>query len=251
LVNMDGEVVGINSAIFSKSGGYMGIGFAIPINMVKQIEDQLITKGSVTRGYLGVVIQDLTEDLVKSFDLEDTHGVLIAEVTEDSPAHKAGIKRGDVVVEFDGKKVKNVGQFRNLVALTPPHSKTELVINRNGKKKVLTVRLGEQDKDMVAGVTQTDTMKQIGFTVQNLSKDLARQFGYENLKGVLVSEVVPGSPAQLAGIRSGTLILEVNRKPIKNTNEFLKALENSKKSQKVLLLVRDQRYSRYVMLQLR
>jgi len=252
LVNMDGEVVGINSAIFSKSGGYMGIGFAIPINMVKQIEDQLITKGSVTRGYLGVVIQDLTEDLVKSFDLEDTHGVLIAEVTENSPAHKAGIKRGDVVVEFDGKKVKNVGQFRNMVALTPPHSKTELVINRNGKKKVLTVRLGEQDKDMmVEGVTQTDTIKQLGFTVQNLSKDLARQFGYENLKGVLVSEVVPGSPAQLAGIRSGTLILEVNRKPIKNTNEFLKALENSKKSQKVLLLVRDQRYSRYIMLQLR
>jgi serine protease Do len=103
---------------------------------------------------------------------------------------------------------------------------------------------------MVAGVTQTDIMKQLGFIIQNLSKDLAYQFGYENLKGVLVSKVIPGSPAQLAGIRSGTLILEVNRKPIKNTNEFLKALDNSKKTRKVLLLVRDQRCSRYVMLQL-
>lgn len=218
--------------------------------MVKQIKDQLITKGSVTRGYLGVVIQNLTEDLVKSFDLEDTNGVLIAEVTEGSPAEKAGMRRGDVVVEFDGKKVKHVGQFRNEVALIPPNSKVEVVINRDGKKKVLTVKLGEQDKDMIAGVTQTDIMKQLGFTVQNLSKDLAYQFGYENLQGVLVSEVIPGSPAQLAGIRSGTLILEVNRKSIKNTNEFLKALDDSKKTQKVLLLVRDQRYSRYVMLQL-
>ena len=250
LVNMNGEAVGINSAIFSRSGGYMGIGFAIPIDMVKQIKDQLIAKGSVTRGYLGVMIQDLTEDLVRSFDLDDTNGVLIAEVTEDSPADKAGIKRGDVVVEFNGKKVKNVGQFRNMVALASPKSRVKMSINRNGKKKVLTVRLGEQDKDMIAGITQADIMKQLGFTVQNLSKDLAQQFGYQNFEGVLVSEIVLGSPAQFAGIRSGMLIVEVNRKPIKTTKELLNALDESKKSKKVLLLVRDQQYSRYVILQL-
>jgi serine protease Do len=181
LVNMNGEVVGINSAIFSRSGGYMGIGFAIPIDIVKIIKDQLIAKGSVARGYLGVMIQDLNDDLVKSFDLDDTNGVLIAEVTEDSPAEKAGIKRGDVVVEFAGKKVQNVGQFRNMVALTPPNSEVKVTINRDGNKRVLTLKLGEQDEKMTARATQTDIIKQLGFTVQNLTKDLAQQFGYENL----------------------------------------------------------------------
>jgi serine protease Do len=250
LVNMNGEVVGINSAIFSRSGGYMGIGFAIPIDMVKIIKDQLIAKGSVARGYLGVMIQDLSDDLVKSFDLDDTNGVLIAEVTEDSPAEKAGIRRGDVVVEFAGKKVQNVGQFRNMVALTPPNSKVRVTINRDGNKRVLTLRLGEQDEKMTARATQTDIMKQLGFTVQNLTKELAKQFGYENLGGVLVSEVAPGSPAQFAGIRPGTLILEVNRQPVKTTEELLKALDASKNTQKVLLLVRDRHYTRYVTLPL-
>ena len=248
LVNIKGEVIGINSAIFSKSGGYMGIGFAIPINMVKSIKNQLIADGNVTRGYLGVMIQDLTDELLKSFDLENIEGVLIADVTDDSPADKGGIKRGDVVVEFNGKKVENTGQFRNMVALVPPKTKVKMKVIRDGRQKTLNVKIGKQDPDMMPGVTQTGVMKKLGFSVQNLTKELANQFGYNNLEGVLVSEVMRGSAAQFAGIKPGNLIMEVNRTSVSNTNDFLKEIKKAK--QNVLLLVRDGQYSRYVMLQL-
>lgn len=248
LVNMKGEVIGINSAILSKSGGYMGIGFAIPVNMVKSIKKQLIENGNVTRGYLGVVIQDMTEDLAKSFNLENTNGVLISDVTKDSPADKGGMEQGDVVIEFNGKRVENSGHFRNIVALIPPKTKVKVKVLRNGREKKLTVKVGKQDEDMLASVTQSNTNKRLGFNVQNLTKDLAQQFGYDNLEGVVVSQVEPGSSAQFAGIKPGMLVLEVNRKKIKNVKEFSKGLEDSK--DKVLLLIRDQRYSRYVLLQL-
>jgi len=250
LINMKGEAVGINSAIFSKSGGYMGIGFAIPINMVKSIKDQLVTAGKVSRGYLGVSIQDITSELKETFDLKTTEGVLVSDVSKDSPADKAGLKQGDVVVEFNDRKVENTGQFRNLVSLTPPGSKANLVVIRDGKEIELPVKLATLEQASIAGVTQTDAMEKLGFTVQDLSEDLARQFGYERYQGVLISQVMPRSPAQFAGLRPGVLITEVNKKAVGNTEDFLKALEESLKMKRVLLLVQDRQYARYVVLDL-
>ena len=250
LINMKGEAVGINSAIFSKSGGYMGIGFAIPINMVKSIKDQLVTAGKVSRGYLGISIQDITSELKETFDLKTTEGVLISDVSDDSPAHNAGLKQGDVVVEFNDKKVENTGQFRNMVSLTPPGNKANLVVIRNGKEIELSVKLGTLEDATIASVTKTDAMEKLGFTIQDLNDDLSRQFGYEKHRGVLISQVAPGSPAQFAGLRPGMLITEVNKKAVANTEDFLKALEESLKMKRVLLLVQDRQYARYVVLDL-
>jgi len=250
LINMKGEAVGINSAIFSKSGGYMGIGFAIPINMVKSIKDQLVTAGKVSRGYLGIGIQDITSELKETFDLKTNDGVLISDVNKDSPADKAGLKQGDVVVEFNDRKVENTGQFRNLVSLTPPGSKADLVVIRNGKEIELSAKLGTLEEATIASATQTDAVEKLGFTIQDLTEDLARQFGFEKHQGVLISQVIPGAPAQYAGLRPGMLITEVNKKAIANTEDFLKVLEESLKMKRVLLLVQDRRYSRYVVLEL-
>jgi len=246
LINMKGQAVGINSAIFSKSGGYMGIGFAIPINMVKAIKNQLIEHGKVQRGYLGVSIQALTEDLMKSFHLKETQGVLISDVTKDSAADKAGLRRGDVVVEYDHKPVKDPGHFRNMVALTPPGTKVEIGVIRSGKKKVVTAVLGSLEETRTAAVNEKQLVEKLGFTVQELTEDLARQFGYEGKTGVLISQVAPGTPAQFAGLRPGMLILEVNRKQVKSVREFFDAFRGSKS---VLLLVQYGPYARYVILQ--
>jgi len=144
LVNIHGEAVGMNTAIFSRSGGYMGIGFAIPINMAKAIKDQLLKKGKVTRGWLGVVIQDIDEELAKSFGLEKTEGVLIAEVSEGSPAEKAGLKQGDIILRLNGKKVDDLGELRNKIALTAPGTKVKLEVLRENKRRTIQVTIGEQ-----------------------------------------------------------------------------------------------------------
>ena len=251
LINIKGEAVGINTAIFTRSGGYMGIGFAIPINMVKSIEKQLIEKGEVTRGYLGVMIQNLTPDLRESFGLKENEGVLISDVIEGSPAEKAGLKRGDVVIQFNGKKVKDVSEFRNMVALTPPGTKVKILVMRNGKRREFKVVLGNLKKATLAVASKSEILKKLGFSVQNLTKDLAEQFGYSRKKGVLIDKVIPGSPAYQAALEPGMLILEVNRVPVRNIGEFFKALRKSRKSGKVLLLVYDGEYTRYVILSMK
>lgn len=252
LINLKGEAVGINSAIFSKSGGYMGIGFAIPINMVKEIKDQLITAGKVSRGYLGVAIQDITSELKETLDLKSAEGVLIADVSKDSPAEKAGLRRGDVVVEFDGQKVLNVGQFRNMVSLTPPGAEAKIVVIRDGKTTNLLVELGSLEEGAQAGsVPKKELMDKLGFSVQDVTEDLAQQFGYSKKEGVLISQVQPGSLAYLAGLRAGMIVLEVNRSSVNNSEEFYRALTESTKTEKALLLVKDNQYSKYVVLPLK
>jgi len=246
LINLKGEAIGINSAIFSKSGGYMGIGFAIPISMAKAIKDQLIKYGEVRRGYLGISIQDLTKELMDSLGLKDKEGVLISDVTEDSPADRAGIKRGDVVVEYISKEIRTAGQLRNFIALTPPGTDANITVIRNGKKMVLAVELGSQQKAKAAAISQKEMMKKFGFRVQNLTEDLARQFGYNAREGVIISQVAPGTPAHLAGLKPGVLILEVNRKAVKNSQEFMESIYESKN---ILLLVQEGQYTRYVILQ--
>jgi serine protease Do len=248
LIDLDGRAVGMNTAIFSSSGGYMGIGFAIPINMAKAIKDQLIQTGSVTRGYLGIDIQDLTQELAKSFGLKDHQGILLAQVSENSPAEKAGLKQGDVIIEFAGKPIGKVGAFRNRVALKAPGSKVKIIVLRNGKRKTLSITIGKLPDGELAAAGTPRNLEKLGLTVQTLTPNLARQFGIQGEKGVVVTQVTPDSLAALAGINPGAVILEVNRKPVSNTEEFKRVVAQTPEKGTVLLLIKDGQYSRYVAL---
>jgi serine protease Do len=250
LVDLDGRVVGMNTAIFSSSGGYMGIGFAIPINMAKAIKDQLIQTGSVIRGYLGIIIQDLTPDLAKSFGLEDHKGILVSQVTEDSPADKAGLKQGDVILEFAGKPVEKVGPFRNLVSLKTPGSKEKITVLRDGKRETLSITIGKLPDEGLTTTAASHSMDKLGFTVQTLTPDLARRFGIQDEMGVVVTRVTPDSAAAMAGINPGTIIKEVNRKPVNDTDDFSRAIAQTAEKGTVLLLIKDGQYTRYVALRI-
>ncbi|GAB4341375.1 MAG: serine protease HtrA [Desulfobulbaceae bacterium] len=249
LLNIRGEVVGMNTAIFSRSGGYMGIGFAIPVNMIKAIQEQLRKHGKVTRGWLGVVIQDITEELAKSFELDTTKGVLISEVSEDSPAAKAGIKQGDVITKLNGSEIKDVTELRNKVALILPGTKVKVELIRDGKKKTVTVTIGEQPEDFgKPGFMGDNPLARMGLALQDLTPDLAKQFNYEEDQGVLIADVEPDSPAALAGLQAGQLIEEVNKKRVHSMAELRDVMEKSSSPDQVLLRVRAGEYSQYVVL---
>ncbi len=250
LLNIHGEAIGINSAIFSKSGGYMGIGFAIPINMAKNIEQQLLEHGKVTRGWLGVIIQDMNKDLAQSFNLKTDKGVLISEVSEKSPADKAGLKQGDVIQAIDGKAVENVAGLRNIIAMTAPGTKLVLKVIRDGKTYSIPVTIGEQPADFesMSKSAGASPLANMGLSLQNLTPELADQFGYRKGQGVLIAEVDPESPAGRVGLQAGQLIEEVNKVRVHNLGELKKALRRSKHKKQVLLRVRAGQYSQYVVL---
>jgi len=247
LVDLSGKAVGMNTAIFSRSGGYMGIGFAIPINMVRNIMNQLIDSGQVTRGFLGVLIQDLTQELAQSFGLENTRGVLIASVTADSPAERGGLKQGDVVTRFDGEEVVEVGQFRNQVSMITPGSEIDMTVIRDGKEVDLTIEVGTLPEDASASTMPSESPGEaLGFAVQTLTPELAERFGLEDLSGVVITSVDNASPAFSAGLRPGMVVSEVNRRPVSDVDEFNAAIGEAGEDESVLLLVNDQRGSRYV-----
>jgi len=250
LLNLDGKVVGINTAIVSSTGSNMGIGFAIPINMAKSVYDQLVSKGTVTRGFLGISIQDLTLELAASFKLKDAKGVLLADVTKDSAADKAGLKQGDIVVEFDGQPVDKAKILQSRVAMLEPGTKAKIIVLRNGEQKTFTVEIGKRQPQQQLAAAQSSTLEQFGITVQNLTDKLAEQLGYDGLSGVVVAEVEPGSLAELAGIGPEMLITEVNRKPVKNTKDFKQTVDEAVKEGTILLLVRDENSTRFVVLTL-
>jgi len=253
LLNIRGEVIGINTAIFSRSGGYMGIGFAIPINMAKAIEKQLKEKGKVVRGWLGVVIQDVDEDLARSFDLPSAKGVLISEVQAGSPAAKAGLRQGDVIVALDGKAVKDVADLRNRIALTLPGTVVAMEVIRDGKPRTIEVEIGEQPADFGRRPVAADgtVLAKLGLNLQNLTPQLAEQFGYEPGQGVLIADVAPDSPAAEAGLQAGQLVEEVNKVRVHNLKELQRAIKRGGKRRQVLLRVRSGDYSQYVVLRLR
>ncbi len=249
LVNLDGEVVGMNTAIYSRSGGSMGIGFAIPINMVKNIRQQLIQDGGVTRGRLGVYIQDLDRDLAESFDINQREGILVAQVLEDSPAEEAGLKQGDVILKVAGEKVTTVAKFRNTIAMTKPGSKVELLVLREGNKKKIKATIGAMDTDKDGHPISSGELSELGISLQKLTADLAEQLGYEGIQGVLISKVEPGSIAARAGIRRGHLIEEVNREEVETPEQVKRLIKESDKKT-VLLLVRQGDASRYMALRI-
>ncbi len=247
LVNLEGEVIGINTAIFSRSGGYMGIGFAIPIDMAKDVRDQLIEHGEVRRGRLGIYIQNITQDLADSFELDNVEGILITQVVEKSPAEDAGLQRGDIVLEIDGDKVVNVANFRNRVSLTPPGSNVNLTISRDGVNKDVKVRIGKLDSSSLSQNQQESEFSKLGFSLHQLTPELADRYGYENEKGVLISNVEGGSFAYRAGLKSGDLILQINRQAVATVEEAIKRLQNGA-GKVILLLVRRGDSALYVTL---
>jgi len=241
LINLDGKAVGINTAIVGP-GGNIGIGFAIPINMAKNIADQLIAGKGIERGYLGVQLLDLDPNLAEAFGLKDTKGVLIPEVTEGSAADKAGLKHNDVILEINGEPVESADSFRNRIAMLKPGTEVKLTIWRDEKRKTITATLAKRPPlEELAGTA-------LGFTVQDLTDDLASRYGYKGQSGVIVTEVEQGSQADRVGIAQGSLIKEVNRAQVRNTKEFNEAIEKAREKGAVLLLVKRERYTFYALL---
>jgi serine protease Do len=252
LLNTHGEVVGINSALFSRTGGYMGIGFAIPINMVKAIEGQLQKHGKVTRGWLGVAIQDVDENLAKSFDLKEAKGILVSEVQPDSPAVTAGLKQGDVILRLDDIVLKDVSDLRNRVALITPGTKVILHIIREGREQEIELVIGEQPSGFGRagqGMDSQGNLEQFGLSLQDLTPELALQLGYNAKQtGVVISAVEPGSPAATAGLQTGNLIEEINKERIVSLQQIQAALKKSSHPKRILLRVRSGEMSQYVVL---
>jgi len=246
LINLDGEVIGINTAIFSRSGGSMGIGFAIPINLVKQVRQQLMDNGVVTRAQLGVVIQPMTQALAESFHMDSPRGVLVSDVSHDSAAAEAGIQSGDIIIELDGKPVVDVGSFRNHIALSKPGEKVTLTVLRDGKEKTLKAKLQALAGEEVAQSTKHE-IDNWGFTVSSLTPDIAARLNYQGQSGVVITRVDGSSPAGRAGLRRGMLIQEVDRRMISSLADFDQAVHNADEHE-MLLRIRNGDDSFYVAL---
>jgi serine protease Do len=235
LVNLQGEVVGINTAIFSRSGGNIGIGFAIPINLAKEILPDLIKKGKVVRGWLGVTIQKVTPEIARALGLEQEQGALVANVVEGSPADKAGIKSGDVIVEFNGQKIADSNELPIVVARTDVGKDANVTVLREKKHIPVTVKIGElKDEEVVASAPQTG---KLGMTVQNVTPEIAKALGLNRSEGVVVTAVQPQGVAAEAGIRRGDLILELNRQKISDAADLRKILDQAKPGTNLLFLI--------------
>jgi len=244
LINARSEVIGINTAIVS---GGQGIGFAIPVNMAKTVISQLKEKGKVTRGWLGVVIQPITPDLAKSFGLKGEAGALVSEVVKDSPAQKAGIKNGDVITDFNGKKIREMHELTRLVAATPVGKKVKLGILRNGKAEIRTVTI-ERLKDGAAEEHVTLAQEKLGFTVAELTPALASKLGVKTTTGIIVTEVKPGGLADDSGIAPGDIIKEVDGVAVAGDAAFEKAVAAHKKGDILRLLLQRGDTALYVAL---
>ncbi len=248
LVNIKGEVVGINAAIFTKSGGYMGIGFSIPVNLAKSVLDDLIENGRVVRGWLGVLIQDLNEGLSASFGYSGTDGALVGDVTSGSPAEKAGIKEGDILITFDGKSFKNTKQLRSLVAATEPGSKTPVEVFRDGRRATYYVQIGELEAQLASAHAE-DPSDELGITVRTLTADMATQLGYDDVHGVIVTNVDPLGLAAKAGIRPNDVILKVHGTAVANVTEFRHEIGKHNLKEGVRLRIQSGPNERFAFLQ--
>jgi serine protease Do len=245
LLNLKGEVVGINTAIVS---GGQGIGFAIPINVARDMLSQLKSKGKVARGWLGVVIQKMTPDIAKSFGLKESEGALVADVMEQSPADKAGIKRGDVIVSYNGKTIKDNEALPRLVASTEIGRKAKIILIRDKKQMEVDVVIGELQEEGLRASRKTEVEKDLGLVVQDISAEVAKHLNLKDKRGVIVTDVIPGSPAQEADIRSGDVIREIGRKPIRSVAEFKEAVKRSNVKEGIVMLLQRENATFYTVI---
>jgi serine protease Do len=255
LVNVRGELVGINTAIFSQSGGSMGIGFAVPSNLSRAIMDQLVRTGKVVRGWLGVAIQDLTPELATQFGITETKGVLVSDVMDDSPAKKAGFERADVIIEYDGKSMDSPTHLRNAVAQTPIGKKVSVKLIRDKKPKTIEVAIVEQPKSLGQPGAEESRESSVptgllsDIEVRELNEELATRYGLKGVeRGVVVVRVKSGSTAEEMGVREGDIILEVNRKTVSSLKSYEQAASGLAKDQAVLLLLKRKGQAIYLTL---
>jgi len=252
LINLHGEVIGMNTAILSSSGGNNGIGFAIPVNIVKNIVEDLKDDGKVQRGFLGVQIQDITPEMSKWFNVEAGQGALVKEVSEGSPAERAGLQKDDVVVSIDGYAVKGASALRSRVATSAPNKEMKIEVLRNGERIEKSVTLGQLDSETMASnnAAAPGSPARLGLQLQNLDENIANQLGFTGEGGVVIAGVEPGSQAARNGLERGMVITEVNRIPVSSVEEFKNALEKGKEDGSILLNVYAEGHSRYVAMKL-
>ncbi len=253
LFNMKGQVVGINTAIVA---GGQGIGFATPVNMVKDVLVQLKEKGRITRGWIGVGIQELTPELAKSFGLKEAKGALVSSVNPGDPADAAGIKQGDIIVSFDGKRINEMNDLPRIVAATTPGRSVPVAVLRDGQEKTLYAKVGTKTEEeaVEAEIKEEQpprTDKRIGISAHEITPEVAKRLGVPDTEGVVIMSVKPESPAGLANLRRGDIIKEVNKKPVKNLSEYKKAVAALEKSDVVLFLIKRGNSTVYVILKLK
>lgn len=248
LLNLDSEVIGINTAIVSRSGGYMGIGFAVPSNMAKNVMTQIINNGVVTRGFLGVSMQPVDKDIADAFHLDKAEGALVSDIAKDSPADKAGLKQGDIILEYNGTPVKSLGGFRNDISMMTPGSVVKLKVNRKGSMIMIPVTLGSASDSLS---TSGGIATKLGVEVDALTPDIAQQLGYPKTEqGVVITKVKPGSTASAAGIRPGFVILAIDHKKIVSVADFNEAMAAVGKNKRVLILVKQGAMTRFYSIKL-
>lgn len=246
LVNIQGEVIGINSAITTPSGGNVGIGFAIPANLARFVIDELIAEGKVTRGYLGIYLQEITDDLKEALNLSSLEGVLISDVMDNTPASKAGIESGDVVIEFNGKKVEDLQSFRMQVASTAVGKKVTMKVLRDGKEKTLKVKIGEYPDQLSDAGVENDKKNKLGLRIINVTDAQAQRFNLDVTTGVVVIDVKPETPAADAGLSTGDVILAIGKTSITNVSTYEKAVAKLKTGKPVIFHIQRKERKLYI-----
>lgn len=259
LVNLRGEVIGINTAISTQNGGYQGVGFAIPVNLAKWVSQQLVEKGKVQRAYLGIVIQPVTQQLAEQFGVKVREGALVTEVPDNTPASKAGIKAGDIVVEFAGKKISSPQDLQGVVEESKIGTSQSLVVIRDGKRVTLSAAPGEQPADYglargarrsFGGSTEKSSFGKLGIQGKTLTTQRAKELGVKAEHGVEITDVRPGSLAEEVGLEKGSVIVQANRKPVRSVEDLRNAIEQQSLDKGLLLLVQSERGSRFVVVRI-
>lgn len=248
LMDLQGHVIGINTAIATRSGGYMGIGFAVPSNIAKQIFDEAVSGEKITHGYIGVALQPIDENLAKSFQLNQTEGALVTEVLKNSPAEKGGLKPEDIIVKMDGKPIESLAALRNTIFLAKPGAIKTFTVWRNNQQTDIKVEIGHLEETTKQSLTNSQAKTKLGFEVNNLTPDLANSLGYTQDQGVVVTHIDPASPAALAGLKNGTLIMAVNRKKVENVEQFQSAVQTTPEGSPVLLQIKEGKAVRFIAL---
>ncbi|NQT18241.1 MAG: DegQ family serine endoprotease [Planctomycetes bacterium] len=255
LVDLRGEVIGINTVIVSRTGGYQGLGFAIPVNTAKSVKDTFIRTGRVIRGFLGVQPQNIDDDLAQALGLDSRKGAIVAGVVPGTAAERAGIKRGDVIISFDGRRIVNSDHLRNVVARTPADKTVDILINRGGKTKTLKAQIGDKAEHVAdvgvpaeAQPAESSATNSLGIAAVENTPAVREQYGIEEEEGVVVSNIEPGSRVDRAGIKPGAVILEVGRKAVNSLDDYNKQIKKMDLNKRVVLLVRDDKGYRFVVL---